>query len=100
MAENKEKSIKRKVVEAGSWTLARRIGRSIPYVGSALAIGMVGYDVKKKGLIKGVLNSGLDAIPIVGLVKNGVEFFTGDFFPDKPAVTNLDKKLNEEIKNK
>jgi len=48
-----------------------------------MAIGLVGYDIKKKGVVKGVINSGLDAIPFVGLGKNVVEFFTGDLLPDK-----------------
>jgi hypothetical protein len=59
--------------------------KSVPYVGTAMAIGMVGYDIKRKGVVNGVLNSGLDAIPFVGLAKNAVEFFTGDIFPDKPV---------------
>jgi len=78
-------SLKRKIVHAGGWTLAKRVAKSIPVVGTALAIGLVGYDIKKKGVVKGVLNSGLDAIPMVGLGKNVVEFFTGDLIPDKPA---------------
>lgn len=76
-------NLKRKIVHAGGWTLAKRVAKSIPYVGSAMAIGLVGYDIKKKGVVKGVLNSGIDAIPFVGTGKNIVEFFTGDFFPDK-----------------
>ena len=83
MADNK-KSLKRKVLETGSWHAARRIGKMIPGVGVAITLGLVGYDIKKKGVVKGVLNSGLDAIPFVGLAKNAVEFFTGDFLPDKP----------------
>ncbi len=82
MAENK-KSIKRKAAEAGGWMAAKRIARSVPYLGSALAIGMVGYDIKRKGVVKGILNSGLDAIPFIGLGKNAIEFFTGDLLPDK-----------------
>jgi hypothetical protein len=76
-------SLKRKLIEAGSWKVARRVAKSIPYVGTAVAIGLVGYDIKKKGVVKGVLNSGLDAIPFVGLGKNVIEFFTGDLLPDK-----------------
>lgn len=76
-------SLKRKLVHAGGWTIAKRVAKSIPYVGSAMAIGLVGYDIKRKGVIKGVLNSGLDAIPFVGLGKNAIEFFTGDLLPDK-----------------
>jgi hypothetical protein len=83
MADNK-KSLTRKATEAGGWAVARRVARSVPYVGTVFAIGLVGYDIKKKGVVNGVLNSGIDAIPFVGLAKNTVEFFTGDFFPDKP----------------
>ncbi len=82
MTENK-KTLKRKAAEAGGWMAARRIAKSVPYLGSIMAIGFVGYDIKKKGVFKGVLNSGLDAIPFVGMGKNIVEFFTGDLLPDK-----------------
>ncbi len=75
-------SLKRKLIEAGGWKVARRVAKSIPYVGTAVAIGLVGYDIKRKGVVKGVLNSGLDAIPFVGLGKNVIEFFTGDLLPD------------------
>lgn len=83
MAEKNNKTLKRKVVEAGGWHAAKRVGKAIPYVGTAMAIGLVGYDIKRKGVVYGVLNSGLDAIPFVGLGKNVIEFFTGDLLPDK-----------------
>lgn len=78
-------SLKRKIVHAGGWSIAKRVAKSIPYVGSAMAIGLVGYDIKRKGVVKGILNSGLDAIPFVGLGKNAIEFFTGDLLPDKSS---------------
>ncbi|MDQ3713351.1 MAG: hypothetical protein M3388_14185 [Acidobacteriota bacterium] len=84
-------SLKRKIVHAGGWTIAKRVAKSIPYVGTAMAIGLVGYDIRRKGVVKGVLNAGLDAIPFVGLGKNVVEFFTGDLLPDK----NLSNQKNE-----
>ena len=65
--------------------LAKRIAKSIPPYGTVISIGLVGYDIKKKGVVKGILNSGIDAIPFVGLGKNAIEFFRGDFFPDKDA---------------
>jgi hypothetical protein len=82
MAENK-KSLKRKAAEAGGWVAARRAAKAVPYLGTVMAIGFVGYDIRKKGLLKGVINSGLDAIPFVGTGKNLIEFFTGDLLPDK-----------------
>ncbi|HEY8560835.1 MAG TPA: hypothetical protein VIL74_10710 [Pyrinomonadaceae bacterium] len=90
MAENK-KTLKRKAAEAGGWMLAKRIGKSIPYVGTAMAIGFVGYDIRRKGLVKGVINSGLDAIPFVGAGKNIIEYFTGDLLPDKRDVSKNGK---------
>lgn len=80
---DKKPSLTRKVVHAGGWQVAKRVAKSIPGAGTALAIGLVGLDIKRKGVVKGIVNSGLDAIPFVGLAKNAVEFFTGDFLPDK-----------------
>lgn len=82
---DKNPSLTRKLFQAGGWNLARRAAKSVPYVGSAMAIGMVGYDIRRKGFVNGVLNTGLDAIPFVGTGKNIVELFTGDLFPDKNA---------------
>ncbi len=81
--DEKKSSLTRKAVHAGGWTVAKRVAKSIPYVGTAMAIGLVGYDIKRKGVVKGVLNAGIDAIPFVGTAKNVVEFFTGDLLPDK-----------------
>ena len=85
MGENK-KTLKRKAAEAGGWMAAKRIAKSVPYVGTVIAVGMVGYNIRHKGVVKGVLNSALDAIPFVGAGKNVVEFFTGDLLPDKVQV--------------
>ena len=67
----------------GGWQIAKRTAKAIPYVGTAVAIGLVGHSIKRKGVVKGVLHSGLDAIPFVGTAKNVVEFFIGDLIPDK-----------------
>ena len=82
MAENR-KTLQRKAAEAGGWVAAKRVAKAVPYLGTVMAIGLVGYDIKKKGVVKGVINSGLDAIPFVGMGKNILEFFTGDLLPDK-----------------
>lgn len=79
----KEHSVKRKVAHAAGWQVVKRVGKMLPFGGTVVVVALVGHDIKKKGLVKGVINSGLDAIPVVGLVKNGVELFRGDFIPDK-----------------
>lgn len=105
MEDKNEKSLKRKVVEVAGWQIAKRavrkFGKSVPVVGSLVAIGMVGYDIKKKGVVKGVINSGLDAIPLVGTGKNIIEFFTGDFLSDKPEKKDVyEREGFKELENK
>ena len=75
--------LKRKLMHAGGWQIAKRVAKTIPFGGTAVAIFLVGSDIKKKGVVKGVANSTIDAIPFVGLAKNAIELFTGDFLPDK-----------------
>lgn len=78
-------SLRRRVVRAGGWTLARRIIKPIPIVGTFVVIGLAGYDIKKKGLLLGGIHVGLDATPIIGTAKGIVEIFTGDLIPDKKS---------------
>jgi hypothetical protein len=80
-----KKSIKRKLLHAGGWQVAKRLAKSLPFGGTAVVVALVGTDIKNKGVMKGLVNSGIDAIPFVGLAKNAVELFTGDFIPDKKA---------------
>ena len=75
--------VKRKLLHAGGWQVAKRVAKAIPLGGTAVAIALVGSDIKNKGVVKGIVNSGIDAIPFVGLAKNAVEILTGDFIPDK-----------------
>jgi hypothetical protein len=73
----------RKVVQAGATRLGAKAIRQVPVLGTAVVVGMAGYEMKKKGVIKGLANVALDATPVVGIAKNVIEFFTGDWFPDK-----------------
>jgi len=64
--------------------IARRLTRSIPYIGAAIALLTLGSAIRRKGLFGGTVHSGLDAIPFVGAAKNVAELVRGrDFFPDK-----------------
>ncbi len=82
MAEKKH-SIKRKLVHAGGWQVAKRVAKMVPFGGTAIAVVLVGSDIRNKGVVNGLVNSGIDAIPFVGLAKNAVELVRGDFIPDK-----------------
>jgi hypothetical protein len=68
--------------------IARRMSRSIPYIGAAIAIVTIGSAIRKKGFVRGLIHSGLDAIPFVGGAKNAAELVRGrDFFPDRVTPT-------------
>ena len=79
----KEHSLKRKLLHAGGWQVAKRAAKMLPFGGAAVVLLLIGHDIKKKGVVRGLVNSGLDAIPGVGLAKNAVELVRGDFIPDK-----------------
>jgi len=66
--------------------IARRLTRSIPYIGALIAIATIGSAIRRKGLVRGAIHSGLDAIPFVGGAKNLAEAARGrDFLPDRPV---------------
>lgn len=77
-------TVKRRVIRAGGWGLAKRIIKPIPIVGSVFAFGLAGYEIRKKGLLPGAIHVGLDVTPVVGTAKGVLEIFTGDLIPDKP----------------
>ena len=76
-------TVKRRIIRAGGWGVAKRLIKPIPIVGSIFAFSLAGYEIKKKGLLPGVVHVGLDVTPVVGTAKGVVEIFTGDLIPDK-----------------
>ena len=76
-------TLKRRIIRAGGWGVAKRLIKPIPIIGSFFAVGLAGYEIKKKGLNPGAVHVGLDVTPFVGTAKNVVEIFTGDLIPDK-----------------
>ena len=78
-------TISNRVVRWGGARLSRRLSRSLPWVGTAVAILTVASTVRRKGVVSGVFDTGLNAVPLVGAAKNVVEIARGkDFFPDRP----------------
>ena len=74
--------------------MARRIIKPIPVVGSLLAIGLAGHEIRKKGLLRGTIHVGLDVTPVIGTAKGLLELFTGDLIADKrPRVADRRKRL-------
>lgn len=75
--------LKRRLLRAGGWRVAKRIIKPIPILGTLLAVGLAGHEMRKKGLLRGAVHVGLDVTPVVGTAKGLVELFTGDLIRDK-----------------
>ena len=75
--------LKRRLLRAGGWRMAKRLIKPIPVVGTLLVVGLAGHEIRKKGWLRGAVHVGLDATPVVGTAKGLLEFFTGDLIPDK-----------------
>jgi hypothetical protein len=77
--------IRKQLSRYASRRITRRLYRTMPWIGSVLAIVTLGKAVRRKGLIGGTVDTALDFIPFVGGVKNLAEMGRGrDLIPDKP----------------
>ena len=76
-------SLKRRMLRAGGWRLAKRLVKPVPVVDTAVAVGLAGYEIRRKGLLRGACDVGLDITPVVGTAKAVIEIFTGDLIPDR-----------------
>jgi hypothetical protein len=66
--------------------MSRRLRKSVPIVGAIIAVATVVGTMRRKGMVGGAFDTGLNAVPFVGAVKNLVEMVRGrDFFPDRPV---------------
>ena len=86
-------TLKRRIVRVGGWGVAKRLIKPVPIIGSIFAFGLAGYEIKKKGLLPGVVHVGLDITPVIGTAKGVLKFFTGDLIPDKKEVRRSNPQI-------
>ncbi len=66
--------------------VARRLSRTLPWVGSAIVLLTLGAAIRRKGMLGGTVHTVLDFLPFVGPVKNVMEMRRGrDFIRDRNA---------------
>lgn len=53
--------------------MSRRLARSVPFFGAVVAMAALGAAVRRKGVVGGTLDTGLNAIPFVGALKTVFE---------------------------
>ena len=67
--------------------VTRRLMRSVPWIGGILALATLGSAIRRKGFLRGSLDTALDMVPFVGSVKNLAEAGRGrDFIRDRRIV--------------
>lgn len=80
-------SLMHTVTRWGGMRAARRMSRSMPLVGGAIALGALASTIRRKGFFRGLLDTALTATPFVGAAKSAVEVVRGrDFIADLPRV--------------
>ena len=55
----------RRLIRNGGARLAKKADKAMPLVGTAV---VAGYEIKKKGLVRGIVNTALDAPPALWLL--------------------------------
>lgn len=81
-------TLTQRITRWGGARLSRRVSRSLPWVGAAIALATAASTMRRKGVISGAVDTGLNAVPFVGAAKNAIEVARGrDFFPDRYGPT-------------
>jgi hypothetical protein len=81
-------TIGNRIARWGGMRMSRRLRRSMPWIGGLIALATVASTMRRKGVIGGAFDTGLNAMPFIGAAKNVVEVARGrDFFPDRTRPT-------------
>lgn len=65
--------------------MSRRMARSMPWVGAAIALATFAPTIRRKGWFGAAAETMLNATPFLGALKNTAETVRGrDFIPDRP----------------
>jgi hypothetical protein len=74
----------RQLVQYGHRRITRKMLRSVPFLGSLVALATLGFAIRRKGMWRGTADTALDFVPVVGGIKNTAEVLRGrDFLRDK-----------------
>jgi hypothetical protein len=79
-------AIANQIARWGGARMSTRLSRSMPWVGAAIALVTIAGTMKRKGFLRGGLDTALNATPVLGAMKNVVEVARRrDFIPDRPV---------------
>ena len=70
-----------------------KVMKILPVIGWFFVIAAAPIVLKRKGLFLGMISVALDCLPVICLIKAGIEVFTGDLIPNRfetPAAQSLE----------
>jgi hypothetical protein len=66
--------------------MSSRLSKSLPWIGAGIALLTLAGTMKRKGVVRGGVDTARNALPIVGAMKNIAEAVRGrDFIADRPV---------------
>ena len=77
-------AVSTQVVQYAQRRVARKLMRTVPFFGAVVALVTLGAAIRRKGMVRGALDTALDFAPGIGTMKNAAEIARGrDLIPDK-----------------
>jgi hypothetical protein len=62
-----------------------RLAKSVPWIGAVIALATIVGTMRRKGVLRGGVDTALNALPYVGTLKNVGEMVRGrDYIADRP----------------
>ena len=88
--------IPQQALQWGRRRIARRMLRAVPWLGGIVALATLGATIRRKGVLRGTLDTALDFTPWIGGLKNTAEVLRGrDFIRDKDTPASLAERPPE-----
>jgi hypothetical protein len=79
-------AVSTQVAQYAQRRMTKRMMRAVPFLGALIALVTLGVAIRRKGVIRGSVDTALDFTPVVGTVKNAAEIVVGrDLIRDKPV---------------
>ena len=79
-------AVSTQVAQYAQRRMTRRMMRAVPFLGALVALVTLGVAIRRKGVLRGSVDTALDFTPVVGGLKNTAEIVRGrDLLRDKPV---------------
>ena len=79
-------AVSTQVAQYAQRRMTKRMIRAVPFLGALVALVTLGVAIRRKGVLRGSVDTALDFTPVVGTVKNAAEIVRGrDLLRDKPV---------------